>query len=81
MEIIAQAKMLSAESKPYSFGGNEGVSHRIRLSIDGEIFVCKSDEKQIKEVQDYVGKDIGCILKLLSRKETLSLQLVQVKEV
>jgi len=76
MEINTQAKILSAESKPYSFGGNEGVSHRIRLNVDGEIYVCKSTESQVKEIKDKVGAEGMARIKVLSRKETLSLELV-----
>jgi len=78
MEIKTNAKVLSAESKPYDFGGNKGVSHRIRLSIDGEIYVCKSNESQVNSLKEYVGEDHAVVLKLLSRKEALSLELTDI---
>lgn len=76
MQIEAKAKMLSAESKPYDFGGNKGVSHRIRLSVEGEIYVCKSNESQVASMKDHVGEDGEAVLKVVSRKEALSLELV-----
>ena len=48
MKFEERAVLLSAESKPYDFNGNSGVSHTIRLNIGGEIFPCKSNENQIQ---------------------------------
>jgi len=79
MEITAQAKLLTAESKPYSFGGNEGVSHRIRLSVDGEIYVCKSSADDVATMKRYEGVEGEAVFKVTSRKENLGLELVSFK--
>lgn len=76
MQIETKAKLLSAESKPYEFSGNKGVSHKIRLSVDGEIYVCKSTETQVSALREKVGENGDVVLKVNSRKETLSLELV-----
>jgi len=76
MEIKTQALLLTAESKPYDFNGNSGVSHRIRLNVNGEIFVIKSTEKQVREVSPNVGEEGTAVIKVNSRKENLSLELV-----
>lgn len=78
MKIETQAKFLTAESKPYSMDGNNGVSHRIRLNVDGEIYVCKSSADQVQQVQQYLGEEKDVVLKVNSRKENMSLELVSV---
>lgn len=77
MEITAPATLLTAESRPYSFEGNEGVSHRVRINIKGEIFACKSTEQQVKELKDQEGKEGRATLRFTSRKEKLALELVE----
>lgn len=76
MKIETHAKLLSAESKPYEFSGNKGVSHKIRLSIEDEIYVCKSTETQVSSLREKVGEEGEAVVKVVSRKETLSLELV-----
>jgi len=76
MQIETKGKILSAESKPYEFAGNKGVSHKIRLSVDGEIYVCKSSEQQVSSLKDHVGEEGDLVIKVNSRKENLSLELV-----
>jgi len=72
-----KAKILTAESKPYSIEGNEGVSHRVRLNIDGEIFSVKSTESQIQRIKDeaLTGTDVEAVLLFTSRKEKLAVEL------
>jgi len=76
MEITVNAKLLSAESKPYEFAGNKGTSHKIRLSVEGEIFVCKSTPEQVTALLQSVGEEGKAVLSFQSRKENLSLTLV-----
>jgi len=76
MEIETVATLLSAESKPYDFNGNSGVSHKIRLSIKGEIYVCKSTESQVATLRSAVGSEGDAVIRVNSRKENMSLELV-----
>lgn len=76
MQIKTKAKILTAESKPYDVEGNTGVSHKIRLNVDGEIYVCKSTPEQIEKVSPHVGADGEATIKVNSRKENMSLELV-----
>jgi len=76
MQITITGKILTAESKPYKIDGNEGVSHKIRINVDGEIYVCKSSAEQVNDLQEVIGEEGQCTFKVNSRKENLSLQLV-----
>jgi len=76
MQYETRATLLTAESKPYSFNGNEGTSHKIRLSVGGEIYVCKSTAEQVAKYKVYEGKEGDAVVKLNSRKENISLELL-----
>jgi len=76
MEINVNAKLLTAESNAYSFEGNVGTSHKIRLSVEGEIYVCKSTAEQVARYKAFEGKDGEAVIKVNSRKENLSLELL-----
>jgi len=77
MRITTDAQLLSAQSKPYNFEGKEGVSHKVRLNVEGEIFVCSTDEAGVKLLQDKIGKEGTAILDFTSPKERLKLSLVE----
>lgn len=76
MDIQTEAMLLTAESRPYSVDGNTGTSHKIRLNVAGEIYVCKSDEAQVAALKSLEGKSGLAQIKVNSRKENMSLQLV-----
>jgi len=76
MQIEQEAKLLTAESKPYEISGNSGVSHKIRLNIAGEIYVCKSTAEQVAEYKSFEGEEGTVVIKIESRKENLSLKLI-----
>jgi len=76
MQFKEDAILLSAESKPYSFGGNEGVSHKIRLSIGGEVYVANSTPEQVLYLESKVKSEGVATIELQSRKEKLSLKLI-----
>jgi len=76
MDITIEAKLLTAESKPYKVDGNEGVSHKIRLNIAGEIYVCKSSESQVRSLSAQAGKGGMATIAINSRKENMSLELL-----
>lgn len=75
MEIETRAKLLTAESKPYNVDGNVGTSYKIRLNIDGEIYVCRSTEAQVLQMKEHEKAEGVAVLKVNSRKENLSLEL------
>lgn len=78
MEIQTKATFLTAESKPYKMEGNEGVSHRVRLAVDSEIYVFKSTEDQVRKLNENFKKgDVGDLsARVNSKKENLSLEIV-----
>lgn len=76
MQFKSEATLLTAESKPYNIDGNAGTSHRIRVNVEGEIYACKSTAEQVNSLKEFEGKKGEVVLKVLSRKENLSLQLV-----
>jgi len=79
MQFETESKLLTAESKPYSIDGNTGTSHKIRLNIEGEIYVCKSTAEQVAEFKQYEGVDGLAVVEVVSRKENMSLKLVSFK--
>lgn len=76
MQFEEKAILLSAESNPYDFNGNQGTSHRVRVNVGGEIYVCKSTPEQVLELKHLVKQEGVAVLKFTSVKESLSLQLV-----
>jgi len=79
MKFEENAKLLTAESRNYDFDGKIGVSHNVRLNIGGEIYVAKSDEQQVRDLQAFVGKDGIAVFELTSRKEKLGMKLISFK--
>jgi len=79
MDINTKGIVLSATSKPYEFDGRKGVSHKIRVAVNGEIYICNSDEKQVKEIEQFVGKTVSIAFKVVSPKENLGLKVVSFK--
>lgn len=75
MKFQENVVLLTAKSVPYDFAGNSGVSHRIRLSINNEIFVCKSTPEQVIAMKPFEGKEGDAILVFSSPKESISLTL------
>lgn len=75
MKFEEEAILLTAESKPYNVEGNTGTSHRVRLSINGEIYSCKSTEAQVASLKGDVGKRGTATVVIKSRKENLSIEL------
>jgi len=78
--INVNAKVLSAENTPYDFDGNEGVSHKIRLSIADEIYSVKTSEDQVNEFKAFVGKSGKAVVSFLSPRENLKMVLVSFVE-
>lgn len=76
MKIDTKATILTAESKPYNVEGNEGISHRIRVNVAGEIYPIKSTKEQVTELSERIGEEGEAVIKVNSRKENLSLELV-----
>jgi hypothetical protein len=79
MEFKDNATLLTAESKPYSIGGNEGVSHKVRVNIGGEIYSCNSTEQQVRDLKEYEGVEGEVVVKVESRREKLSITLKSFK--
>lgn len=80
MQYETEAIMLTAVSKPYNFGGNEGISHKIRLNIGGEIYICSSTSAQVQGMQVFAGKKGKAVVVLNSPKENLKLELLSFEE-
>jgi len=79
MKNDEKARILSAESKPYDFDGNKGVSHKIRLSILGEVYSVKTTEEQVNEFKQYVGKEGSVVVSFSSPKENLKMSIESFK--
>lgn len=79
MKIKAKANLLTAESKPYEFNGNTGVSHKIRLFCEGEVYECKSTAEQVIELKSLVGKAGDAEFSITSKKERIGIELVSFK--
>jgi len=80
MKVETVAKILSAESKPYNMNGNEGISHRVRILVDGEIFACKSSANQVAQLKEHINEEGDVTLSFTSRKENLGVELVSFAE-
>lgn len=80
IEFSGNGMILSAESKPYDFDGKTGVSHRIRVAVDGEIYPCRANEDQVKEYKAHVGDSGSVVIQVASRKEAISLVLKTFKK-
>jgi len=76
MRITTDATLLTALSKPYDFEGKQGVSHKVRLNIEGEIFVVRTDEAGVNRFKQFEGKEGIATLNLTSPRERLSSELV-----
>jgi len=79
MQNEEEAKILSAENKPYDFDGNTGVSHTIRLAINDEIFLVKTTEAQVAEFMPLVGKRGTVVVEFISPKEILKMKILSFK--
>jgi hypothetical protein len=73
MKFEEVCQLLTAESKPYNFAGNEGTSHKIRFNVGGEIYVCNSNAQQVSEFKQYEGKKGTAQFVFSSPKETLKM--------
>lgn len=73
MKFEEKAVCLSSESTPYKFAGNEGVSNKIRFSVNNEIYVCNSTANQVAEFKQYVGKSGVAQFVFSSPKENLKM--------
>jgi len=74
--INTEATLLTAESKPYSIDGNEGVSHKVRMNVDGEIYSFRATEELVKELSGRLGETGQAEIVFSSRKENLKAELV-----
>jgi len=72
MLISGKAQLLTADSVPYSIDGNEGVSHKVRFNIDGEIYALKTDADTIKKLKPFEKQEGHLVFDLQSRKERIS---------
>jgi len=75
MQFEDQAVLLTAKSEPYDFNGNTGVSHKIRLMMNGEIFEVRSSAEQVASLKQYEKQSGTAKFTLSSPKEKLKLSL------
>lgn len=80
MRITTKARVLTALSKAYNIGGNEGISHKVRVLVDSEIFNCKADEVLVEKFVHLVGKDVKVELDFISPKENVAVVLLSLVE-
>jgi len=72
MVIQERATLLTAESKPYNVNGNEGVSHKARFNVQGEIYSLKCTANDIQSLQQFVGQTGDLVFDLTSRREQIA---------
>lgn len=80
MEVKYTAQLLTVKSTPWEMGGREGVSHKARLNVDGEIYQANLTEGQVEQLKSLEGKSGVAEFKFSSQKENLKLHLVSFKE-
>jgi len=76
MKIEQQATILSADSKPYDFNGRQGVSHKVRANILGEIYSLRASQELVSSFQKQIGKEGLITLKFSSPKENLRVEVL-----
>jgi len=77
MIIETRAQLLTAESKPYSINGNEGISHKARFMVNGEIYELKCNAEQVTQLKYDLPSQGDLKFDLQSRKERISLVFVE----
>lgn len=75
MRLTTDATLLTAISKDYDFEGKQGTTHKVRLNIEGEIFVTRTDEAGIARFKSFEGKEGTATLNFTSPKERLNVSL------
>lgn len=76
IKVTEKATLLTAESKPYKVDGNEGVSHKVRVLVTGEIYSLKATEEQVLNYKPVEGETGEVTFILTSKKENLKAELV-----
>lgn len=76
LQLEEVGKVLSAESKPYSFDGNEGVSHKVRVLLKDEIMPLRANADLVNQALTMVGKEAKISLSLTFPKENIRLNLI-----
>lgn len=71
------AKFLEAIAKPYNFQGNEGISYKVRLLVEDQIFQLKSNKDQIENFKQYEGEDGEATFIVTANREEVKLVLAQ----
>lgn len=80
MEIKTKAILLSVVSKPWTMGERSGVSHKARLSVNGEIFSANTNEDFVRQFADKVPNEGVAVFQFTSPKENLKLALKSFEE-
>ncbi len=80
MRLKETGKILTAQSKPYNINGNEGVSHKVRVLFDTDIFPLKATPELVEQCSDLTGEEVELIIDLTSIRENIGVSLVSVVE-
>lgn len=75
MQIKTKAFLIAAVSKPYDFEGRSGTSHRVRINVEGEVYVCKSSAIQVAELAKYEKTEGTAVFEISSPQERLTMEL------
>jgi len=73
MKITTEARLISAESKPWEIEGRSGVSHKVRVLVDTDVFVLKATEQDVARCNEYIEEE--------NTSGELTIDLVSSKEV
>jgi len=80
IKTLVTGQILTAESKPYDIDGNVGVSHKVRINVNGEIYPLKATEDLVKIASRFIEHTIDVEIGISSYKENLKIELVSIPE-
>lgn len=75
-----EAQIVSAESRAYDINGQKGVSHKVRINVNGEIYSCNSNEEQVTALKSLVGARGEAVITFYSPRERLVAKLEEFNE-
>lgn len=76
MQFEEKGFLLTATSNPYDVNGNKGISHKVRVSINGEVYSCSSNAETVASLKGLEGQSGTVKLKITSPKEMLKATLI-----
>lgn len=76
IQVKVSGKLLSAASKSWTMDGRNGIVHKARFLIDGDVFEARTSMEYVSELKKQVYDEGEVTLQFVSPKENLSLNLI-----